>query len=80
MKTLTVKVPEALDARLNALARRQSVGRSMIVRRALVRYLASVEGRSSEATFLNLARDLAGSVEGPRDLSTAQRHMKGYGR
>ena len=80
MKTLTVKVPESLVARLDALARSHSVKRSVIVRRALARYLEGVEDRTSEDTFLNLARDLVGCVEGSRDLSVAERHMKGYGR
>lgn len=79
MKTLTVKVPESLDAQISALARRKRLNRSVIVRRALSRYL-STNDRAGRGSFLELARDLAGCVNGPRDLSVAERHMKGYGR
>jgi predicted transcriptional regulator len=79
VKTLTVKVPEVLDARLSALARRRRVKRSAIVRRALARYLS--QGDAGDAgSFLELAGDLAGCVSGPRDLSVGERHMRGYGR
>jgi predicted transcriptional regulator len=79
VKTLTVKVPEVLDARLSALARRKSLKRSVIVRRALSQYL-STNDRGSADSCLDLARDLAGCVSGPRDLSVGRRHLKGYGR
>ena len=79
MKTLTVKVPGALDTRLEAFSRRQRVKRSVVVRQALTQYLSRGE-RSSGDSFLDLARDLAGCVNGPRDLSVAEKHTKGYGR
>jgi predicted transcriptional regulator len=60
MKTLSVKVPEALDARLGAVARRRKTKRSVIVRQALARYLSSPEPSSGDS-FLELARDLVGS-------------------
>jgi hypothetical protein len=79
VKTLSVKVPETLDARLAALARRKKTKRSVIVRQALTRYLTSQEPSSADS-FLDLARDLVGCVSGPPDLSTAKKHLKGYGR
>ena len=79
MKTLSVKVPEGMEARIAALARRKSLKRSEIVRRALVRFLSERDGGVGDS-FFDLARDLAGCVSGPADLSVAPRHLKGYGR
>ena len=79
MKTLSVKVPETLDARLAALARRRKTSRSQIVRQALTRYLSSQEPSSTDS-FLDLARDLVGCGSGPPDLSTAKKHLTGYAR
>jgi hypothetical protein len=78
METLTLKLPEALDARLQEFARRLSVTKSEVVRRAIEEYLARVS-RPAKGSFLSLASDLAGSLSGPPDLSTGPSHMEGYG-
>lgn len=78
MKLLTLRIPESLSARLDQLARAGRASRSDIVRRAIDRYLR--EGRSAaKGSVLALARDLAGAVRGPRDLSVGRRHLRGYG-
>jgi len=79
MKNIAVKLPEDLLARLDAVARRRPRGRSGVVRSALERFLAEEEG-TRPGSFAERARALAGSVSGPRDLSTAKKHLKGYGR
>ncbi|NIR53150.1 ribbon-helix-helix protein, CopG family [candidate division KSB1 bacterium] len=79
MKTLTLKLPEILDARLSTLARKKGLSRSEVVRRALMEYFSNDDADDS-GTFLDLARDLAGSIEGPRDLSTNKTHLEGYGK
>ena len=77
-RTITLKLPDALAARLRAVVQRRSRTQSEIVREALERHL------DGEAPFvgscLDLARDLAGSLSGPADLSTSRRHLRGYGR
>lgn len=79
MTTLTMKVPEDLEKTLTALASRRGVSRSLLIRELLQTSLRNV--RDGEAvSCLDVARDLVGSVEGPSDLSTATRHMKGFGR
>jgi hypothetical protein len=77
VKTLTVKVPNSLDARLSALARRRGLERAVIVRDALIRYLSNPD---TEGSFLDLARDHAGCVSGPPDLSVSKNDLEGYGR
>lgn len=79
MTTLTMKVPEDLEKTLTALAARRGVSRSLLIRELLQASLRNV--RDGEAvSCLDVAQDLVGSVEGPSDLSTAARHMKGFGR
>jgi len=79
MRTITVKLPEPLAARLRVTVRKRSTTQSAVVREALEAHLgqSSVSGAGSG---LDLVRDLAGSVNGPPDLSTNRRHLRGYGR
>lgn len=79
MKTLTLKLPEILDSNLNSLARKSGLSSSQIVRNALTEYF-SREDLHNSGSFLDLARDLAGSIEGPSDLSTNKSHLEGFGK
>jgi metal-responsive CopG/Arc/MetJ family transcriptional regulator len=80
MKTIAVKVPEDLLARLDAVGKRRSMNRSSLVRKALQRFLEG-DAHNRAPTFTEVAGDLIGAVKnGPRDLSYAPRHMKGYGK
>lgn len=79
MKMLSVKVPEALDRKLAAAARRHRACKSALVRKALERYLDDTQelGRGS---FLDLASDLVGCVkDAPADLSSNPRHLADFG-
>lgn len=78
MKTLTLKLPEILEARLSLCASKNGLSRSEIVRCAIVEYLSHGHACKS-SSFLELSRDLAGCVEGPSDLSTNKAYLKGYG-
>lgn len=79
MDPLTLKIPSELAAELEAFARSRGASKSAVVREAIAEYLAR-EPVSSRRSCLDLARDLAGIVEGPRDLSTNPKHLKDYGR
>lgn len=77
-KTITLKLPDALAARLQAVVQRRGRTQSELLREALEQHL---NGHTSVAnSCLDLARDLAGSVSGPADLSSSPRHLRGYGR
>jgi predicted transcriptional regulator len=78
MKTLSLKLPDDLDARLAGVAARQGATKSDVVRSALTAYLAR-DGKAAPGSALELAGDLVGAFEGPHDLSHADRHMDGYG-
>ncbi len=77
MKTITIKLPAALDRRLRRIADRQHRSRSAVLRDAAERYLEDVGGRS--ASCLETVGDLLGSVEGPADLSSNTAHLRGFG-
>ena len=79
MKILTLKLPEVLEVRLNLFAHKNGLSRSEIVRRALMEYF-SRDDVSHSGSFLELSRDLAGSIEGPSDLSTNKAHLERYGK
>lgn len=79
MKTLTIKVPDSLDGRLRNIAVRRGESRSAVIRAALADYVGS-DGEIRAGSCLDLVADLAGSTEGPRDLSSNKKHLAGYGR
>jgi hypothetical protein len=78
-KTISVKIPRPLAARLSAAVRRRQTSRSAVVREALERHLEQAPPGST-GSFLDLAADLVGSVAGPADLSTNKKRLRGYGR
>jgi Arc/MetJ-type ribon-helix-helix transcriptional regulator len=79
MPTVTLKLPPGLAARLNGAVKRRGRSRSALVREALDAHLDRADEATTESC-LDLARDLAGSLEGPADLSFNPRHLRGYGR
>lgn len=74
MRTLTVKIPEALDATITAVAKRRRTTRSVVVREAL-----STVVDAEDVTMVELTGTLAGWFDGEADLSTDPRHMPGFG-
>lgn len=78
MNTLTLKVPDLLNAQLNSYAKKKGLSKSEIVRLALAEYLSGADARF-EGSFLDLAEDLAGTIDAPADLSMNKGHLKGYG-
>jgi Arc/MetJ-type ribon-helix-helix transcriptional regulator len=79
MKTLTVRLPEALVAEIEAESRERGRSKSDVVRERL-----SVRGRApSKGALPALIADVVGAVNGlPTDLSSRKKAYlkKGYGR
>jgi Arc/MetJ-type ribon-helix-helix transcriptional regulator len=80
MKTLTVRLPEALAAQIEAESRRRKLSKSDVIRERL----AGAQGsRGQSPAPLDAIADLVGSVDGlPRDLSARKKkYLKstGYG-
>jgi predicted DNA-binding protein len=78
MKTVSLKLPDALDGRLSVFIRKRKVSKSVVIREALEAYLAR-ESEAEPNSFLEAARDLCGHVDGPVDLSTTPKHLDGDG-
>lgn len=76
MDPISIKLPKQLQALLDALAKERGLTRSAVVREALVAY-AKDSGTETSAALV--AGDLVGSLDGPRDLSTSAKHMRGFG-
>jgi Arc/MetJ-type ribon-helix-helix transcriptional regulator len=81
MKTLTVRLPEALVVQIEAESRRRKLSKSDVVRERLAS--APHSGRRQPSSFEAIS-DLIGSVDGlPRDLSARKKkylESTGYGR
>lgn len=80
MKTLTVRLPDALAAAIEEEARRRRLSKSDVVRERLER--APVAATEPNAPAYDIA-DLIGCVDGlPTDVSARKKHYLrlGYGR
>jgi metal-responsive CopG/Arc/MetJ family transcriptional regulator len=75
MKTISLKLPSRLSARLERAAKQRGQSKSEIVRSALEQFLSGERPMSA----LELAGDLVGCCKGPGDLSTNPRYMEGFG-
>lgn len=78
MKTIAIKISDDLLAEIQVAAREKGETRSAVMREALEEYF-SRKKHHNIGSCLDLARDLAGCVEGPPDLSTNPTHMDNYG-
>jgi len=73
--TISLKLPAPLHDALNALARRRKSNRSALVREAL-----ETITRAKQPSVVAAAGELVGSLDGPTDLSSHAKHMRGYGK
>ena len=79
MKSLSLKMPESLNHRLMAMAKRRHMPKSAVVREALEQYLDQRHEVSGQS-FLELADDLVGCVkDAPANLSVNPKNLDGYG-
>jgi len=74
MRTVSLKLPDDLEKRLVVLAKTLRKTKSEVIRAALEAF-EPVRATS----FTQAAADLVGSLDGPKDLSTSEQHMAGYG-
>lgn len=79
MKTLSLKLPDEMVRVLEDRARSRGTTKSEILREALAGYLAQ-SPPPGNGSFLAMAGDLVGCLEGPGDLSHNREYLKGYGR
>jgi Arc/MetJ-type ribon-helix-helix transcriptional regulator len=79
MRTISLKLPDALLRQLERAAKEEGHSKSDVIRSALQQYLNGARPRT-RGSFLEAAGDLIGCVEGPGDLSHNPEHMEGFGR
>jgi Arc/MetJ-type ribon-helix-helix transcriptional regulator len=80
MKTISLKVPERMHAKLRSMAKRLGRSKSEVVRAALEQFLNGEAAAQRPISALELAGDLVGCAPGPADLSTNPEYMEGYGK
>jgi hypothetical protein len=74
MRTITLKLPDGLAARVSAMARKRGVSTSAVVREALEKRLGR-EAEGQTGSCLDVAADLCGVLDGPIDLSSNPRRL-----
>ena len=79
MKNISLKLPDDLHAKLARVSKDRGAAKSEIVREALEAYFVNPKNGAS-LSCLDLAGDLAGCVEGPPDLATNPKYMRGFGK
>jgi Arc/MetJ-type ribon-helix-helix transcriptional regulator len=79
MKTISLKLPDSLHAKLVRLAKNRKRTKSDVVREALEQMLNGTS-RARSISALDLAGDLVGSCKGPGDLSTNPKYLERFGR
>jgi Ribbon-helix-helix protein, copG family len=78
MKTISLKLPADLERKLSARAKLDGKTKSALIRDAIEAHLLRGAG-CAKGTFLELAGDLIGCLEGPGDLSYNKKHFKTFG-
>ena len=73
---MTIRITRKQSARISRLAKQKRVSRSEVVRQGL----EALE-RGEQRSALEAWRSAVGIItDGPRDLSTNRKHLKGFGR
>ena len=79
MTTISIKIPDDLASRLDAVARAENTSRSALFRQALTDKLKN-SARRTKPSLYELSADLCGSGEsGVGDLASNPKHLKGFG-
>ncbi len=78
MTTISLKIPDMVNQKISQVAEKRGINKSQLIRQALERMLESKDSISSSC--LEAASGLAGSLNGPIDLSSDKKHMNGFGK
>jgi hypothetical protein len=80
MRTISLKLPDHLLARLDCEAKARKVTRSWLVRENLEKALRK-QSPAGIVSCYDMARDLVRAVKGlPKDLADNPKYMDGFGR
>ncbi len=79
MTTISLKVPDELVARMDAVARATRTNRSALLREALEEKLKAVDSKTPPSLF-DRSADLCGKgSSGLGDLASNPKHLEGFG-
>lgn len=79
MTTISLKIPDELIARMDAVARARRTSRSALLREALEEKL-KVVARTTPPSFYEQSADLCGrECSGLGDLASHPKHLEGFG-
>ena len=78
--TISLKIPDAVGARLQGVAARTRISKSEYVRKTLISAL-NADAVEAKPSAFELIQDIAGTVSsGKKDMATNPKYMKGYGK
>ncbi len=69
MTTILLKIPDTLDSRVVQEAKRRRTSKSVVIRECLEKVLLAPRTDRAASCF-DLASDLAGCLDGPRNIAT----------
>jgi Arc/MetJ-type ribon-helix-helix transcriptional regulator len=75
LRTMTVKLPPSLSAKIARLAKKIGASQSEVVREALQAYSGE-----EQPSFADVAADYCGAAKGPGDLASNRRHLEDFGK
>ena len=78
MTSISLKLPDTLDTRLTQEAKRRRTSKSAVVRDCVEKVLIA-QHKNRAPSCLDLAGDLAGCLEGPRDIATNPKYLEDFG-
>jgi Arc/MetJ-type ribon-helix-helix transcriptional regulator len=79
MTTISLKIPEELVSKIDAMARSKSTSRSALLREALEEKLKTM-ARKKPLSLHDQSADLCGKGKsGLRDLASNPKHLEGFG-
>jgi metal-responsive CopG/Arc/MetJ family transcriptional regulator len=78
MKSVTCKLPERLAAKLEGVAKAEHRSQQSVLREAIEKRLKTKRPTPAPSAY-ELIKHLAGTLEGPSDLATNPKYMKGFG-
>lgn len=79
MKTISLKLPVELNARLDRASQQRQQSKSDLVRAALEQFLERTHPPAA-GSALEAAQRWIGCVEGLRDLATNPKHLEDFGK
>lgn len=80
MQTISLKLSDAVAKKLSVVTHKKGVSKSELLRNIIDDYLSDKSSKKNKASFLELAEDLCGCVNGPSDLSVNPEYFEDFGK